>query len=226
MYFVLVAGATLLLGDRSIHGWIIFSLTAIWGIRLSVYLTWRNWGAGEDYRYQRMRRYWGARFPVVSLFTVFLLQGAFAWAISLPLQVGIVAAIESAPGTLAYGGGIVWLAGWLFESVGDWQLARFKRDPANAGKVMSRGLWRYTRHPNYFGDALVWWGLFLVVVDASGAWWTVLGPVMMTWLLVRISGVPMLEKKLKKTRPGYDEYVARTSAFVPWPPRRDTASKS
>ena len=193
-------------------------LTVVWGLRLGLYLFWRNAGHGEDYRYQAMRRHHGARFPLISLATVFGLQGALMWLVSLPVQTGQVAAAPAHLTWLDAAGVALWMVGMLFESVGDWQLARFKADPANAGAVMDRGLWRYTRHPNYFGDACVWWGLWLIAA-AAGAWWTVLSPALMTFLLLRVSGVAMLERTIGRRRPGYAEYVARTSAFVPWLPK-------
>ena len=223
-YFVLVAASTLLYSDRNTYTLILFALATIWGLRLSLYLTWRNWGGGEDFRYQKMRRYWGARFPIVSLFSVFLLQAGLAWIVSLSLQAGISRADDVVFSSLVYAGFLVWLTGLVFECVGDWQLARFKADPANSDQVMDQGLWRYTRHPNYFGDAVVWWGRVLVGVGIAEAWWTSAGPLAMTYLLMRVSGVPMLERNLKKSRPGYEAYVARTSAFVPRPPKNPTTS--
>lgn len=200
------------------RAWLVTLLVTAWGVRLAAYLAWRNWGGGEDYRYQAMRRHWGPRFWLVSLGVVFGLQGALMWLISLPVQTAIAAVGPAALGPLDALGTALVVIGIAFEAVGDWQLARFKADPANRGRVMDRGLWRYTRHPNYFGDAVVWWGLFCFAL-ATGHAWTIVGPVVMTWLLTRLSGVPLLEKKLAKTRPGYAEYVARTSSFVPWPPR-------
>ncbi len=195
-------------------------LCALWGGRLGSYLLWRNWGAGEDYRYRAMRRRHGDRFGRVSLVTVFGLQGVLQWIVSLPLQVAILAPTQPGLGALdALGAGLVAL-GLGSEAIGDWQLARFKRDPANAGRVMDRGLWRYTRHPNYFGDSLVWWGLYAIACGAPGGVLTLPGPALMTWLLLRVSGVALLERSLMARKPGYAEYAARTSAFLPWPPRR------
>ena len=142
------------------------------------------------------------------------------WVVSLPVQVGQVPATPPALTWIDYLGAAVWLVGLLFESVGDRQLARFKADPTNEGKVMDRGLWRYTRHPNYFGDFMVWWGLYLIALATVVAWWTVIGPIVMSVLLIRVSGKAMLEKTIGKRRPGYDDYVRRTSGFFPMPPRR------
>ena len=192
---------------------------ALWGVRLAVYLLWRNWGAGEDYRYAAMRRRWGDRFPLASLGVVFGLQAALMWIVSLPVQVAIASATPAVLGPLDVAGTVLVVAGVACEAIGDLQLARFKRDPGNRGRVMDRGLWRYTRHPNYFGDTLVWWGLFALALASPAHAWTVVGPLVMTYLLTRLSGVPLLERKLTRTRPAYADYVARTSSFVPWPPR-------
>ncbi len=193
-------------------------LTVLWGVRLGLYLFWRNAGHGEDYRYQAMRRHHGARFPLVSLATVFGLQGALMWIVSLPVQCGQLAADPARLAALDAAGAALWALGIAFEGVGDWQLARFKADPANAGAVMDHGLWRYTRHPNYFGDACVWWGLWLIAA-AGGAWWTALSPALMTFFLMKVSGVAMLERTIGRRRPEYAAYIARTSAFVPWFPK-------
>jgi steroid 5-alpha reductase family enzyme len=198
--------------------WILVAMTTIWGVRLAGYLAWRKRGAPEDPRYQAMRRHWGERFALVSLVTVFTLQGVLMWIVSLPVQLGQTRATPDI-GALAVVGIAIWLVGLAFESVGDAQLARFKADPASAGQVMDRGLWRYTRHPNYFGDACVWWGIALVAAETGIGAIGIVGAVVMTVLLVRVSGVPMLERSMAKRRPGYTEYVARTSSFIPRPPR-------
>lgn len=200
------------------RAWLVTLLVTAWGIRLGAYLLWRNWGGGEDPRYQAMRRHWGARFWIVSLGVVFGLQGVLMWLVSLPVQAAIMAPAPATLGWLDALGTVLVLTGLAFESIGDLQLARFKADPSTKGHVMDRGLWRYTRHPNYFGDAVVWWGLYCFAL-ATGHPLTIVGPLVMTWLLTRLSGVPLLEKKLARTRPGYAEYVARTSSFIPWPPK-------
>jgi steroid 5-alpha reductase family enzyme len=196
---------------------LILLLVSAWAIRLSAYITWRNWGKPEDYRYRRIRQNNEPYFTAKSLFIVFWLQGALAAIISLPL----LAAINSATpvGWIDIAGITLWLAGMVFEAGGDWQLARFKADPANEGRVMDKGLWRYTRHPNYFGNACIWWGFYLIALSAGG-WWSVVSPLLMTFLLLRVSGVAMLEKDIGERRPGYTEYVARTNAFIPGPPRK------
>jgi steroid 5-alpha reductase family enzyme len=196
---------------------LVLVMVTAWGLRLALYLGARTLGHEEDRRYQAIRRRNEPGFAWKSLYLVFGLQALLAWVISLPLLGGIAG--EPRPlGVLDYLGATVWLLGWAFESIGDWQLSRFKREPANAGKVMDRGLWRYTRHPNYFGDFCVWWGLYLVALGA-GAWWAFVGPALMSVLLLRVSGVTLLEKDIGQRRPGYDEYVRRTNAFFPGPPR-------
>lgn len=191
-------------------------LVTVWGLRLSIYLFWRAAGEPEDKRYQAMRKKQGPTFPVKSLVTVFVLQGLLAWVISLPLLGVAVGGGDI--GALDVIAVIVWVVGFAFEAGGDYQLARFKADPANDGKVLDTGLWRYTRHPNYFGDAVMWWAYYLVAV-AAGAWWSIIGPAIMTWLLMRFSGVTLLERGLEKTRPQYADYVARTNTFFPGPPK-------
>ncbi len=219
--FALVAWVAFAVGDGyDGRKWLITILASLWGLRLSFYLFWRNHGKGEDYRYQAMRRHWGPRFTIISLFTVFGLQGVLMYVISIPLQ---VAQLSGTPGELTildYLGTAIFAIGLAFESIGDFQLARFKADPANAGKVMDRGLWRYTRHPNYFGDAVVWWGLFIVAIAEPWNLLVVFSPIIMTILLTRVSGVPLLEKSLSKRREGYTEYIRRTSSFIPMPPKK------
>ncbi len=193
------------------------ALTALWGLRLGIYLLARNAGHGEDPRYQAMRRNWGPRFPWISAVTVFALQGVLQWTVSLPTQIGI--AIGGELGLIGWIGVAVVAGGLLFETVGDLQLTRFRRDPANAGRVMAHGLWRYTRHPNYFGDCVAHWGLFLVAFVGTASWLSSIGPIVMTVLLLRVSGVALLERSIGKRRPGYAEYQARTNAFFPGPPK-------
>ena len=212
--FVLVGWIALWAGEGDARSWLVAVLTSLWGVRLAGYLAWRNLGKGEDYRYQAMRRKYGARFPIVSLFVVFGLQGVLMWVVSLPVQ----AAHGGDIGFLDWLGMGSFALGLFFETTGDLQLAAFKRDPANKGKVLNTGLWRYTRHPNYFGDFCVWWGLYLIAV-AGGAWWTAIGPIVMTALLMKYSGAGLLERTIGSRRPGYEEYVRTTNAFFPGPPK-------
>ncbi len=219
--FVLVAGAAFAAGGPSTpRARLALLLTGLWGVRLAGYLAWRNHGQGEDFRYRAMRKRHGDRFPVVSLYSVFGLQAALCWLISWPVQAAIASPGPAAWTALDGVGVALFVVGFVFESVGDLQLARFKADPANRGRVMDRGLWAWTRHPNYFGDAVVWWGLFALALSTPAGWITLPAPALMTFLLLRVSGVALLERSLRKTRPGYADYVARTSAFVPLPPRR------
>lgn len=193
--------------------------TTLWGIRLSIYLGYRNIGKGEDFRYQRWRKNHGASYWWVSFFRVYLLQGTIAWIVSVPL---LQAQFHDTPDyvtVLDILGVIVWGVGFLFEAIGDWQLMRFKANPENKGKVLNTGLWRYTRHPNYFGNSAMWWGIFLIALSTPGGFLTIISPAIMTYFLVRISGVAMLERSLKKNKPEYAEYIKNTSAFIPMPPK-------
>jgi len=194
-------------------------MVGAWGLRLGGYLAKRNIGHGEDWRYKAMRKKKGPRFGLISLVTVFGLQGVLMWVVSLPVMFGNSDAIPGV-GPLAVIGVMVWAVGLSFEAVGDWQLAKFKKDPSNAGKVMQTGLWSLTRHPNYFGDALLWWGIAIEGAETGTGVIGCIGLVVMTVLLLRVSGVPMLERSLMKRREGYAEYAARTSAFIPRPPKR------
>lgn len=204
--------------DVTARSLLVAGLVTVWGLRLSGHIWWRNRGKGEDYRYRAMRERHGSRFSLVSLFTVFWLQGAILWVVALPLLAVARAAAPRGLGALDVAGIVLFSVGLFFEAVGDWQLARFKADPANRGMVMDRGLWRYTRHPNYFGDAVVWWGAF-AFAGAVGAWWTVVSPLLMTIMLLNVSGVALLERGLERTKPGYRAYAERTSAFMPWFPK-------
>lgn len=193
-------------------------LVTLWGVRLALHIYRRH--RGEDPRYVAMRRRHGERFWWKSLFVVFWLQGVILWFVAWPLLMAI-ASPEPTSLTVLDGIGVaIFAIGFLFEAVGDHQLTAFRRNPGNRGTVLSTGLWRYTRHPNYFGDALLWWGLFTIACAVPGGWRTIGSPLLMTWLLMRVSGVTLLEEGLRASRPGYADYVARTSAFVPWFPRR------
>lgn len=218
--FVIVSLVAYLLNcPETLRTTLLLALTCLWGGRLSAYLLWRNSGHGEDRRYQAMRALHGRRFWWISFFTVFLLQAAILWFVSWPIQAACAATSDRPLGWLDFGGAALWLAGFSFEAIGDWQLARFKADIANTGRVMDRGLWRFTRHPNYFGDCCVWWGLYLIAAG-GGASWTILSPLAMMMLLLKVSGVSLLEKTIVDRRPDYADYQARTNAFFPGPPRR------
>jgi steroid 5-alpha reductase family enzyme len=218
--FVVVAWVAYAVGDGLAERRLLLALmTTVWGLRLAAYLLRRNWGQGEDPRYVAMRSHHGDRFGLVSLGLVFGLQGAIMWVVSLPVQVGAVPELPDELGAVEAVGLVVWAVGLFFEAVGDWQLARFRADPAHRDRVLDRGLWRYTRHPNYFGDCCVWWGIWIVAATTGVGLYAIVGPLLMTYLLLRVSGVAMLERTIGRRRPGYDDYVARTNAFFPGPPR-------
>jgi steroid 5-alpha reductase family enzyme len=205
--------------DGSPRKWLLGILVTIWGLRLSIHILVRNSGKPEDFRYVKWRQEAGEQWWWRSLFRVFIVQGVLMWIISTPLLVvQYYAGIYSITGVdiLAV---IIWGIGFTFESMGDLQLTRFKSDPANRGKVMGRGVWKYTRHPNYFGDAAQWWGYYLLAV-AAGGFWCIFSPILMTFFLYQVSGVKLLEKTIIETREGYKEYIESTSAFIPWFPKR------
>ena len=217
--FVVVAWVSFWLSDGNLTRSLLLTvLTTIWGLRLAFYLAKRNLGHGEDFRYQSMRRKHGKKFAIVSLYSVFAVQGLLMWIVSLPVQLGQVRETPNF-GVIGVVGVLVWGVGMFFEAVGDAQLAKFKRDPANKGLVMNRGLWRYTRHPNYFGDSCVWAGLGLIAAETKLGIFGLVGPVVMTILLVKVSGAALLDRAMLKRKPGYETYVASTSGFIPRPPR-------
>ncbi len=221
MGFVLIAWLTFFqLEGMEMRALLITVLTTLWGIRLALYLTWRNYGKGEDPRYAQWRKAGGERFWITSLFKVFLLQAVFLWAIALVIQAGQTGSGPQRLGWMDLVGTLIWLAGFVFEAVGDWQLARFKANPANQEKVMDQGLWRYTRHPNYFGESLIWWGLFIIAASHPANWWTVVSPVIITAVLLKMTGIPLTEKLIVEKRPGYRDYISNTSAFFPWAPKK------
>lgn len=197
--------------------WLVLTLVGLWGLRLGTHIFLRNRGHGEDPRYARWRSKQPDTWWWKSLIKVFLVQAALLWVVAAPIQIVGATRGDIALRVWDYVGAAVWLVGFLFETVGDLQLTRFKSDPANKGEVMDRGLWRYTRHPNYFGDAVAWWGIGVVALAVPFGWTALFGPALMTFLLVRVSGVSMLEKDISDRRPGYREYVATTNAFIPGP---------
>jgi steroid 5-alpha reductase family enzyme len=219
--FVLVAVVTWWTGNGFTgRGLLVLILTSIWGLRLAGHLTWRNWGQPEDHRYGQWREKSGQGFWIISLVKVFWLQALFLWVISLVLQQSL---LSPEPGRFTLFdllGTLIWSAGFFFEAVGDWQLARFKADPENRGRIMDRGLWAWSRHPNYFGEMLIWWGFFLVALATPGGWWTVVSPIIISVVLLKMTGVPLTEAALKARRPGYADYINRTSTFFPRPPKK------
>lgn len=199
---------------------LILLLVSAWGLRLAVHLAIRNIGKGEDFRYQEFRRKYGAeRYWWFSYFQTFLLQGVLIMIVSLPL-LGISMSTHSGSLNLVdYFGIFIWLIGFTFEARGDFQMSRFRGDPKNKGKVLDTGLWKYTRHPNYFGDSAVWWAFALFSI-AAGSYWHIIGSVLMTLLIIRVSGVVLLEKTLNESKPQYKEYIQKTSSFFPWFPKK------
>lgn len=219
MFLLVAVGYALQVGVAGPRGWLVLVLVAAWSLRLSFYITLRNHGEGEDRRYREIRENNQPGFWWKSLYLVFGLQALLAWVVAMPLAVAAGGAQSPAPlGWWDAAGVALWCLGMVFEVVGDAQLARFKADPSNEGEVMDRGLWRYTRHPNYFGEFTLWWGFYLLAV-AAGGWWTIASPVLMSVLLLRVSGVSLLEKDIGERRPAYEDYVRRTNAFFPGPPR-------
>jgi len=219
--FVVVAWASFFLTPDGFlpRKQLLLLLVTLWGLRLSTHILLRNWGKPEDFRYQAWRKQNGASWWWRSFFKVFFLQGVLMWVISTPLLAAQLRPLPDRLIWLDFLAVLVWLIGFFFEAVGDYQLTRFRANPANKGQVLQTGVWRYTRHPNYFGDATQWWAYFLIAL-AAGGWWTIFSPIIMTTLLLRVSGVALLEKSLAVEKPGYKEYVEKTSAFIPWFPRK------
>lgn len=207
-------------GDATPRKILIVTIVTIWGLRLFSYLAWRNIGKGEDFRYRKWRKEYGEnRYWWISFFQVFLLQGTLTWLISAPLLGAQYYTDSTNLNILDYTGIALWIIGFLFEAGGDYQLAVFKSDPSNKGKILDKGFWRYTRHPNYFGDSAVWWGYGLICL-AAGSYLPVLGSVLMTALIIKVSGVAMLEKSMKEQKPQYRDYIDKTSSFFPWFPKK------
>jgi len=221
--FVQTGGAT----PRKV---LLLGICAAWGLRLGGYLLWRWRKQGPDRRYIRMMekaeqaKGWG--FAEATLRLVFATQAPLLFVVCLPVQLGQVSPVPASLGPVAWIGAALALAGLAFETTADWQLVRFRTDPANHGKVLSTGLWRYTRHPNYFGDACVWWGLYLIAAETTVGLWAIPGPIFLTWTLMKWSGAPTLEYRLRKTRPDYVRYIETTSGFVPLPPRPAAPSEA
>ena len=221
LFFLLAAIVYALSADvLSTRGLLVVGFVTLWSLRLSLHITVRNWGEPEDYRYQSIRANNEPGFVVKSLYIVFGLQAVLAWLVAMPLLPAIQSAAPLGP--LDVLASMLFLAGFLIEAVADWQLSRFKADPDNRGRVLDTGLWRYTRHPNYFGEFCVWWAFWLFAV-AVGAWWTLFSPILMSFLLLRVSGVAMLERTISERRPEYLEYMHNTNAFFPGP-RRGSAT--
>jgi steroid 5-alpha reductase family enzyme len=218
--FVLLAWLYCLLSPTlTARSWLVAMLITLWGGRLTLHILRRNHGNGEDPRYSAMRATHGEAFWWRSLGVVFWLQGAILWFVAIPLLVAVRAPRPGALTAVDGVGVVLFAIGFGFEVVGDYQLERFKAEPSNRGHVLDQGLWRYTRHPNYFGDATLWWGVYAIAAATPGGWLTVLSPALMSFLLVRVSGLTLLEAGLKVSKRGYDAYITRTPAFFPWFPR-------
>ena len=217
-FIVLALAGQFAVADVSARGLLVLTLVAIWGLRLSIHIARRNLGKGEDPRYRKWRQEWGTHARVRAFFQVFLLQGYLAVIILIPATYVLVHA-EARLTAIDALGLVVWLTGFVFEAVGDLQLARFKRDENNRGRIIASGLWKYTRHPNYFGEVTLWWGVWLIACAVPGGWKTVVGPVVISYLILCVSGIPLLEKRYEGNK-DFDEYRRRTSAFLPLPPKR------
>jgi steroid 5-alpha reductase family enzyme len=202
---------------------LVTTLTVVWGVRLGLHIASRSIGKGEDPRYAALMKQASGNPHLFALRRIYLTQAATIWFVSLPVQVAVFE--TSGLGLVAWIGVALWGVGFFFETAGDWQLARFRSDPDKQGQVLDTGLWRYTRHPNYFGDACVWWGLSLIAFDAWPGILTILSPIVMTWLLAKGTGKPLLEKDIGERRPGYVDYVRRTSGFIPRPPKNIDSPK-
>ncbi len=219
--FVIIAWFYAFQNDLALMGIrekILLGMITIWGLRLTIYLANRNLGKGEDYRYAQWRKDNGPKWWWLSFIRVFALQGFLLWIISATYLPSF--SVNAEMGILEYVGILLWGIGLFFETVGDYQLSKFKKDPSNKGKVLNTGVWRYTRHPNYFGDATIWWGFFLFALAHPQGWMFVFCPIVMTFFLLKVSGVAMLEVKLKKSKPQYAEYIRTTSSFIPMPPKK------
>lgn len=199
---------------------LITALITLWGLRLSIHILLRNKGKKEDHRYAQWRKEWGKLHMVRAYFQVFLLQGFLMLMVATPVY--FASASSGTPlNILDFTGLGVWTLGFIFESIGDYQLSRFKQDPANKGKIMTTGLWQYTRHPNYFGEVTQWWGIFLIALSATNGWYTIISPLLISFLILKVSGIPMLEKKYQGN-PEFEVYKKRTSAFFPLPPKNNS----
>jgi steroid 5-alpha reductase family enzyme len=217
--FIVVAILTFFLEIEFVTRQVLVTLLIfIWGVRLATHIALRNKGKGEDFRYAQWRKDWGKWFFIRSFFQIYMLQGFLLLIIAYPVIL-INHSKETGIVFLDFLGLIIWLEGFFFEAVGDYQLSKFKRKAENKGKIMTQGLWRYTRHPNYFGETAMWWGIFLIALSVKSGWTAIVSPLLITFLLLRVSGIPMLEKKYVGNKE-FEEYVKRTSAFFPWFPKK------
>jgi len=199
------------------RAYLVMALVIIWGMRLSLHVYLRNRGKPEDARYRSWRQEWGKNANIRAFFQIFMLQGLLVMVISLPVT-SVIRAGRMPFTILDAAGLLIWAMGFLFEAISDLQLVRFKKDAAHKGKIIMTGLWRYSRHPNYFGEVTLWWGIYLIAVAAGAGWPMIIGPLTITFLILKVSGIPMLEKKYEGN-PEFEEYRQRTSAFFPLPPK-------
>jgi steroid 5-alpha reductase family enzyme len=218
-FIVTAISAMIFSNGTTPRGFIGLSLVVLWGLRLACHIFLRNRGKPEDKRYIKWKQEWGKQAVIRAFFQIFILQGLLIIIISLPVTI-IITSEKNSLGVLDFLGICIWLIGFVFESVGDYQLVRYKKNPANKGKLMTQGLWRYTRHPNYFGEVVLWWGIYLIALSVSQGWATLLGPITITYLILKVSGIPLLEEKYKDN-PEFQTYKKRTSAFFPLPPRKE-----
>ena len=224
--FVLVTwSAFWLYGDGDLRQWLVVALVSLWGVRLAGHILLRKRGEeGEDSRYRKWREEWGESFVWRSFLQVFMLQGGVVFVVALPVLL-VIRESGGPLGWLDLFGATVWMVGFLFEAVGDWQLLRFKQNPANQGRIMQDGLWRYTRHPNYFGEATLWWGVWLIALQVPYGVLAIASPVLIDFLLLKVSGIPMLEEKYRGN-PEFEAYRAKTNALFPWFPKEDQGVNS
>lgn len=216
--FILLAWVAFLVSDtQTVRGFVVAMLVTLWGLRLASHIYKRNKGKVEDPRYLKWRETWGKWFYLRSYFQVYILQGIFLFLISLPIiQINLQPNVRF--GGLDILGLCIWLFAFIFESLADRELAFFVKDPNNKGKILQTGLWKYSRHPNYFGEVLSWWGIWIIAISVLGGVWTIIGPLTITVLILYVSGVPLLEERLK-SREGYVDYVRKTNKFFPWRPK-------
>lgn len=201
------------------RGFIGLFLVSLWALRLAIHVFLRNRGKSEDARYKKWRQDWGKQAVIRAFFQIFLLQGLLIIIISLPVTL-IITSKQNSLGVFDFLGICIWLTGFFFEAVGDYQLMKYKKNPENKGKIMSQGLWRYTRHPNYFGEVVLWWGIYIIALSVPQGWAAILGPVTITFLILKVSGIPLLEEKYKDN-PEFQTYKRKTSAFFPLPPEKE-----
>ena len=213
--FILLAWVSWTGGMHSLAGALLSIFVTVWGLRLAVRIYAKNWNKPEDFRYKAMRDRWGKNVVVRSFFTIFMLQGALIFIIALPVMLTNVYATAPGLSLLSWLGSIIWAKGFLFETVGDYQLDMFRKNPLNKGHTMNTGLWYFTRHPNYFGEVTMWWGIWLLALSVPYGFLSIIGPIAITILILKVSGIPMLEKKMLEN-PEFAEYKRRTSIFVPW----------